>query len=394
MIKGMGKTMLAILGFVFLQFSCNQQDAPTHYISATVEDGIQFTSPQETGMDSIQLNKMTDAISDGEYPNIHSVLVAKDGKLVYEKYFPGKDEILGESIGVVNHHVDTLHDVRSVTKSIVSACVGIALSEGKIKRIEQPVWDYFPEYIKLKKDDNANLTIKHLLTMTSGLEWNENIPYTDPANSEIQMDRSPDPIGFVLSRKVVQPPGIAWNYNGGTTQVLAAIIKKVTGEEVDEYARKHLFTPLGISHFAWLKFPDSSTLRGVPLAAAGLRLRSRDMLKIGLLYMNQGTWNDKQILPKEWVEDSHKSHVRRQDPISGKGGYGYQFWIFNEQTGDKPIELAAAVGNGDQRIFFDRQHHLVVVTTAGNYNQWTIKNNVAALLRNFVYPSLGVSAKK
>lgn len=390
----MDRKFLFIPAIALLHIYCNQLETSSSDSRADIEEGIHTATFMEAGMDSIQIGKMTSAITTGEYPNIHSVLIAKDGKLVYEQYFPGKDEILGNSRGVVAHHKDSLHDVRSVTKSIVSACIGIAVAEGKIKSIDQLVWDYFPQHKNLKSGEKSNLTIKHLLTMTSGLEWNENIPYTDPANSEIQMDQSPDPIQFVLSRKLVQNPGVAWNYNGGTTQVLAAIIKKATGEEVDEYARKHLFTPLGITHFGWLKFPSSSTLQNVPLAAAGLRLRSRDMLKFGLLYMNQGTWNGKQILPAKWIAESLSSHVSREDPFSGKGGYGYQFWIFKEPVGDKTLDLVVAIGNGDQRILLDKHNKLLVITTAGNYNQWTIKNNVAGLLKNFVYPSLSTAVKK
>lgn len=209
-----------------------------------------------------------------------------------------------------------------------------------------------------------------------------------PANSEVQMDASPDPIWFVLSRKSIHPPGTKWNYNGGTTQVLAAIIKKVTGKEVDEYARQYLFEPLGVKRYVWLKFSDSGKTSNIPLAAAGLRLRSRDMLKFGLLYMNNGMWNSKRILPNDWVQRSHQSHITREDPFYGPGGYGYQFWIGDYTLNNKAVNLAFAVGNGDQRIFFDRTNDLLVVITAGNYNQWTIKNNAGALMRNFIYPAL------
>lgn len=334
-----------------------------------VEDEIETAAPTSVGMDSVILKKMTETIAKGDYPNIHSVLIVKNHKLIYENYYAGNDEILGKSLGVIRHHKDSLHDIRSVTKSVVSACIGIAVSQKKITDIEQSVWDFFPEYAKLEIGEKAKLTIKNLLTMSSGLEWNENIPYTDPANSEVQMDASPDPIEFVLSRKSLDTPGTKWNYNGGTTQVLAAIIKKVTGVEVDEYARQYLFEPLGIKRYQWLKFSDSGKTANIPLAAAGLRLRSRDMLKFGLLYMNNGTWNRKRILPKDWVQESHQSHVTREDPVSGTGGYGYQFWIGNDTFNNKAINLAIAVGNGDQRIFFDRTNDLLVVITAGNYNQ-------------------------
>lgn len=158
--------------------------------------------------------------------------------------------------------------------------------------------------------------------------------------------------------------------------------------EVDEYARQNLFEPVGIKKYVWLKFSDSGKNSNIPLAAAGLRLRSRDMLKFGLLYMNDGMWNGKRILPKDWVEKSHQSHVIREAPPSGTGGYGYQFWIANDTVNNKVVNLATAVGNGGQRIFFDPKNDLLVVITAGNYNQWTIRNHSGALMKDFIYPSL------
>ena len=386
-------TFIFLFLVAFYISGCQQAEDPNPHQSIHTDDGFEHASFIEAGMDSSYLLRMTSAIDSGVYPNIHSVLIAKNGKLVFEKYFRGQDEILGNSIGVVSHHQDSLHDIRSVTKSIVSACVGLALAEGKIESVNQSVWDFFPEYKNLATGEKSKLTVKHLLTMTSGFEWNENIPYTDPTNSEIQMDQSPDPIQFVLSRKLVQPPGQSWNYNGGTTQLLAAIIKKSTGQEIDEYAEKNLFAPLGVSRHVWLKFSDSSLLKDVPLAAAGLRLRSRDLFKFGLLYMNKGLWNGKRILPEKWIEESLSSHIRL-DPVSGQDGYGYQFWIFRDSVDHTPVTLAASVGNGDQRIFMDWDNDLLIVTTAGNYNQWMIKNNVAAVLKNFIYPSLTTVGKK
>ena len=384
----MNKKAFWIAGFLVIQFGCNSMDRPYgQYKIPASEVGIVMTSSENVQMDSIQLDKMTRAITQGDYPNVHSVLIARNGKLIYEKYFPGKDEILGDPIGMVNHHKDTLHDIRSITKSVVSACIGIAIAQEKIKSIDQKIWDYFPEFNELNKGEKSNITIRHLLTMTTGLQWNENIPYTDPANSEIQMNESTDAIRFVLSRNSIHTPGTIWNYNGGSTQVLAAIIKKVSGLELDEYAKEHLFTPLGIRVFSWSTFANTPTRKNVPLAASGLRLRSRDLLKFGLLYMSDGIWNKKRILPENWVADSHKTHIRRDDNGSG-GGYGFQFWTWKENFPNKKIHLAVAVGNGDQRIFFDHENDLLVVTTAGNYNQWDIKNNTGALLQNFIYPSI------
>ena len=172
-------------------------------------------------------------------------------------------------------------------------------------------------------------------------------------------------------------------YNGGTTQLLAAIIKKVSGLNIHEFANKYLFTPLGISNSEWVFYPETD----LPAAASGLRLRSRDMLRFGLLYANKGKWNDYQILSEDWVRQSTSAHIR-----FGRNnvGYGYQFWILSAATiaDNQNHEIAAAFGNGGQRIYLDSIHDLIVVITAGNYNQWTIKNDSEALLIDFIYPAL------
>ena len=299
---------------------------------------------------------------------------------MYEKYWTGNDNEWGTDLGIRNFTKDSLHDIRSISKSIVSACVGIAIQQGKIKTVEQRVFDFFPEYAKLDTGLISPLTIQHLLTMSSGLVWNEDIPYDNPENSEIRMTRSPNQVEYVLSQPFEQPPGKVWKYNGGTTQLLAAIIEKTTGKKVDVFAKEYLFAPLGIEKFEWAKYPGTD----LPAAASGVRLRSRDLLKFGLLYHNNGLWNGKNILPAKWVEESFQSYVQRP----GGGGYGYQFWTWQDTTLNKSALMIACVGNGDQRIYFDKTHDLLIVTTAGNYNKWEIKNNSYALLKNYIYPAL------
>jgi CubicO group peptidase (beta-lactamase class C family) len=335
--------------------------------------------------DPLTFQRMQAAIDSGLYPNIHSVLVARHNEVVYEHYWPGKDEILGEDLGVRLHGVDSLHDMRSITKSFVGACIGIAIAQGKIRDINVPVFSFFPEYARLDTGMKRTLTLRHLLTMSSGLDWDETRPYTDPRNSEIAMDRSPDPIGFVLSQPMAYPPGTMWKYNGGTTEVLAAIIRKVSGKTIDEYAKEYLFTPLGISHWQWLRNPKS----GLPSAAAGLRLRARDLLTFGLLYCNEGRWKGRQIVPKQWVDSSLVTHIQR-DGFGGPGGYGYQFWTFPFTLKDAEAVIPTGVGNGDQKLFIDRKHDLVVIVTAGNYNNFSIRKNANALMGDYVYPIMSL----
>ncbi|HEY6977183.1 MAG TPA: serine hydrolase [Chitinophagaceae bacterium] len=343
------------------------------------EDGVPVASMADAGIDPSMINKIDTAIRNGTYPNIHSLLIARNNLLVYEKYWPGKDEHWGDDLGIAIHAKDSLHDIRSISKSIVSACIGIAIQQGKIKSVDQKIFDFFPEYAKQDTGLKSLLTIKHLLTMSSGLLWNEEVPYDDPENSEVKMIRSPNPVEYVLSQPMESPPGKVWKYNGGTTQLLAAIIEKTSGKKIDQFAKEYLFQPLGITRFEWVKYPGTD----LPAAASGLRLRSRDLLKFGLLYNNNGKWKDKQVVPAKWVQESFQAQVQR-----GGGAYGYQFWLWHDTIRNKPISMVACVGNGDQRIFFDKTRNLIVVVTAGNYNKWDIEKNAGALLKDYIYPAL------
>ena len=356
---------------------CGQQEEKQTAVS---EEGIVFASMADAGIDSVLINKIDTAIRNGTYPNIHSLHIVRNDKLVYENYWQGKDESWGDDLGIRIHDKESLHDIRSISKSVVSACVGIAIQQGKIKGIDQKVFDFFPEYKKLDTGLISSLTIKHLLTMSSGLVWNEEVPYDNPENSEIRMIRSSNPVEYVLSQPLEFQPGVSWKYNGGTTQLLAAIIEKATGKKVDHFAKEYLFQPLDIKQFEWAKYPDTDQ----PAAASGLRLRSRDLLKFGLLYNNNGIWNGRQIIPKQWIEESFQPHVQRPDG----GAYGYQFWLWQDTINNQPIPFIACVGNGDQKIYFDKSHHMVVVATAGNYNKWGIKKNTYALMKEYIYPAL------
>jgi CubicO group peptidase (beta-lactamase class C family) len=242
------------------------------------------------------INAMETAIQDGVYPNIHSILIAHNSKLIYENYWAGADKKNGKDVGVIPHGINNLHGIQSISKSIVSACVGIALGQGKIKSIDQKIFEFFPEYIAHGTGVKAEITIKDLLTMTSGLQWNED-NYNDPANNEHQMYIDHDPVGYVLRQPLAKAPGKTFNYNGGATLVLAAILQKATGKSIDAFAKEYLFTPLDISNFEWTTCDNSDVVD----AFSGLYLKSRDLLKFGLLYMNDGKWNAKQIIPERWM---------------------------------------------------------------------------------------------
>ena len=259
--------VICLLSIAFV--SCSKNDIKT----PTLQDGFESGSFKDADIDEQPIINLENKINGGKY-NIHSILILKDNKLIYEKYFPGDDAIFPNPVGVVNHNRDSLHDCRSLTKSIVSACVGIALEQGKIHSVDDKIFDYFPAYIKYATGNKAKITIRDLLTMSAGLEWDETTPYTDTLNGEINMSVKPDVVDFVLSRPMVQPPGTLWNYSGGCTQLLAEIIKNATGLRIDEFAKTYLFQPLGITNYNWyVRPPLTANGDEVVWAPSGLRMR-------------------------------------------------------------------------------------------------------------------------
>ena len=239
--------------------------------------------------------------------------------------------------------------------------------------IDDPIINYFQEYEELFDERKRKITLRHLLTMTSGFEWNENVSYVNPRNSELRMDLSSDPVHYILSRPLEAEPGVHWNYSGGNTQLLAEILRIASGMTIDQFAETELFQPLGIEKYEWVYLK-----KNMPAAASGLRLRSRDLLKFGMLYMNPSEQN---ILSAEWIEQSLSSQVKREEPGTG---YGFQFFTYTEAVGDRQVLIQEARGNGGQRVFFCRAMDLLVVITAGNYNQWDIANDSHAAFVKYI----------
>jgi CubicO group peptidase (beta-lactamase class C family) len=350
-----------------------------------LNDGIQTATLKDVGIDEKIVNAMTDSIIAGVYPNIHSVLILRNNKLVYEKYWAGKDEIRGTLFyDIRNHHRDSLHDTRSVTKSVVGAAVLIAHAQGKIKSLNQRVFDFFPEYTRYDTGMKRQITIQHLLNMTAGLEWDE-VTSFDTINYERRMNNSPDGIQFVLRQPLVDTPGPKFNYSGGCTQLLAAIVEKATGMPIDKFTERYLFKPLGIEKYTWVKNRD-----GNPSAASGLRMRSRDMAKFGLLFLNNGKWNGKQIIPSLLVAQILTSQATApyKWPNLIKAGYSNQFWVYTEIFYGSPITYAQCQGNGGQIIAIDKQRNLVLIITAGNYNRSDLKKSSWDIYHDFVFPAV------
>ncbi|HJQ57334.1 MAG TPA: serine hydrolase [Vineibacter sp.] len=355
-------------------------------LPASAAPRFEWTSvaPAEAGFAPDLAERLEAAIQAGRLPNLHGALIVHDGRLVLERYVAGEDESWGRPLGKVAFGPATLHDMRSVTKSVVSLLYGIALAAGKVAPPEAPLMDQFRDYPDLAADPaRRRWTVAHALTMTLGTQWDEmSIPYSNPANSEIAMERAPDRYRFILDRPIVEEPGVRWIYNGGATALLGRMIARGTGRELPDYARSALFEPLGIDTFEWVRGMDGVT----PSAASGLRLRPRDLARIGLMMAQGGQWQGRVVVPADWLEAALQTRVRIDEIFR----YGYQWYLTNlPPVGDaKRRRLVSAIGNGGQRLFILPEAKVVVVTTFGNYNQPDQWKPPVALLRDIVLPAL------
>ncbi|HEY4250789.1 MAG TPA: serine hydrolase [Roseomonas sp.] len=305
--------------------------------------------------------------AEGHLPNLHGVVAERGGRIFLERYFAGRDQDWGRDLGAVAFGPETLHDLRSVTKSIVGLLYGIALAEGRVPPPEAPLLAQFPDCADLAADPaRTRWTIAHTLTMTLGTEWDETLPYSDPRNSEIAMECAPDRYRFILDRPIVAEPGTRWSYNGGATALLGALIARGTGRALPDYARAALFDPLGIGPTGWARGPD-----GVPSAASGLRMAPRDLARIGRMMLGGGRWDGRQAVPEAWIDAAR----RPQAALPDGRGYGYQWYrgLFGQGEVAHPEPWTGAIGNGGQRLYLLSRLDVTVTITAGNYNlpdQW------------------------
>jgi CubicO group peptidase (beta-lactamase class C family) len=334
------------------------------------------TTPADTGFAADLGNRLDAALASGDYEGVHAVVLIRSGKLVYERYLTGDDEILGRRKTGIVFGPDSLHDVRSISKSVVALLYGAALAEGRVPPVEAPVMDAFPEYVDLVKDPSRRaITVGHVLSMTMGTEWSEDLPYSDPRNSERELYSAPDSLRYALDRPLVAKPGERWTYNGGATALLGGMIARGTGQRLDIYARDALFAPLGIEDFEWV-----SDYYRVPYAASGLRLRPRDMAKLGQLVLQAGRWNGAQVVPAEWIAASTTPRAEAEEGCR----YGYQWWLCETASGVKVVEGA---GYGGQQLLIVRDLDLVVASNAGKYGDNDAWKLAWGLLENVIIPA-------
>jgi len=359
-----------LLSLTLFALACAKEPSTEHWPTR----GWRASTPEAQGMDGAVLEAFHREFAEGKHGYVDGMLVIRHGHIVlekgylheqdYDRLFEGKG-----APGIYNYYDPDwhpfykrgdLHTLQSVSKSVTSALIGIAVRQGEIPGVDVPVLPYFTE-LKLPASDprREKMTLRHLLTMTAGIRWDESsIPYTDAANSCALMEASEDWIQFVLDQPMAEEPGAVWVYNSGVTELLSYILKKATGKEADDYAAEHLFAPLGIESYFWKRTP-----KGLADTEGGLYLTQKDLAKIGYLYLKDGLWEGRRILPEGWVKATTAPSA---DPrLSGALRYGYQWWLLPIK--DRASRYAyAALGYGGQRLIVVPELDLIAVFSGWN----------------------------
>ena len=300
------------------------------------------------------------------FKNVESFIVYDRGHIIFENYYQGIRK-------------DSLHHIQSQTKSIVSLLLGIAIDQGIIKDENEPVALYFPEYFDKNDSLKFRVTIKDLITMSAGFEWEEMIPFEDPKNDNTRMYRSGHWLEYALSRPMAAKPFTAFKYNSGCPMIVAGIIEKATRMPLDKFAEKTLFKALGIRNYRWVK--DST---GFCHAGGGLYLKPSDVIKIGELILDNGTYQGKRMVSENWIRRSFQSYFTTE--FNNKD-YGYFWWIKKMPAGrDGTTRVLSAEGAGGQSLFIIPEYHLVISFTEHNYTTpqvgpWTLRESILPNLK-------------
>lgn len=353
-----------------------------------VKPGPGLVTPASVGLDAKLLSDFDAEIASGKYGNIDSLLLLRHGKAVIDRTYPhdygsiyateAKTPGALNSLdpgGPYNYYnpwwhpyyrgSSDLHSLQSVTKSITSAVIGIAVSRHQFPSLDTPVLQYFDESKVANVDDRKrHLTLRNLITMTAGMKWQDDLPYSDPRNSSSIMEGSTDWVKYFIDQPMAEEPGTRFYYNDGAPQALSYIFRVATGQDIEQYAAKNLFAPLGIKQWFWKRTPQ-----GVPDTEGGLYLDRHDLAKILMLFQHDGMWEGKQMISAEWVNASITPSITVSEKTGVK--YGYLWWLYPYGKDDPRIAFAGS-GFGGQLPSVIPGYDLIIIV-----NAWNIGNGPA-----------------
>ena len=383
--------LISLITIIAVILSCQRNLAPLqpsseneYQIPPATGDGWPVAHLVSCRMNPILLTDMLNFLNSSEH-RVHSILIVKDGCLVFEKYFNGYkfgSNPPGSDGPYITYNRDSLHFLASVSKSVASTLFGIALEGNHDNILQNRILQYFPQYSSILIGDKAEITVEHLLTMTPGLTWDENsYPYGDPRNDVTQLFSQSDPIRYILEKPLNWFPGSHFHYNSGSTNVIAELTRLISQQSSWIFAEDYLFRPLGITHYHWEEIGGSRIF-----ASGGLYLSPRSLSKIGYIFLNGGKWRGEQIISQEWINASIFRHVIHTGNYESNG-YGYQWWLCRYRSGGQYFEGYFAAGWGGQYMFIFPQQNLIVNFNSGYYlSSMTV--SPIALLVTYILPSL------
>ncbi len=334
-------------------------------IPSELNDGWQIAPLKKQSL----LKQLEDSILAKKLVKTHSVLIAKSGKLIYEKYFSGYTSL-------------TTHDQRSASKSISSALIGIAIDNKIIKDDNELFYNYIPnEFQYTKQGTKSTIKLKDLLSMSSGIDAVDFGTKRTSLASEPNYQNSPNWLKTVLEAPMLHPPGTVANYGSANPYLLGIALSNAVSKPLELFVDRALLHPLGIANYVLQK-----DMNNTPYFGGGMYLTPRDMLKFGQLYLQKGSWNGKQIISEKWVEKSFKNYRELQN-TKDKNGYGYLWWHKTYKVHKKEIKSIEARGAGGQYIFVIPTLDVVVVITSGNYRNGKFQQP-EKILERYILPTL------
>jgi CubicO group peptidase (beta-lactamase class C family) len=336
----------------------------------------------DLGFNATALSQFDQEIASGKYGNVDSLLILRHGKVAFDHTYPRDYAAIygaeAKKTQALNPHDPggpynyfnpwwhpyyrgdgMLHSEQSVTKTVASIVIGIAITRGEFPSLDTPVLSFFDESKVANVDDRKrHLTIRNLLTMTVGMKWNDDVPYDDPTNATSLMEASDDWVKYFIDQPMAEQPGTRFYYNDGAPEALAYIFRKATGHDIEEYAATHLFQPLAINQWFWKRNPQ-----GLADTEGGLYLDRHDVAKLMLLFHHDGVWDGKRIVSSDWVKQSISPSVK----VDAKSGvqYGYLWWLYPYGNGDPRIAFGGS-GFGGQLPIVLADEDIVVVVNAWN----------------------------
>ncbi|MFZ1808775.1 MAG: serine hydrolase [Cyclobacteriaceae bacterium] len=357
--------LVLTLLLISLTIGCTQETKEN-----TNSSGWEMSSPDVQGIDPLVIDLIHQEIQNGDYGLIDHFLLIRNGKIVSDYHYDQDYETIAKDYDTANHQYNydhpnwhpyynntDQHSLQSVSKSITSLLLGIAMDEGLIIPLDSTIAPLFSDYSFEADERKKSITLKNLLTMQSGIQWDESSSYAeDQSNNCTIMELSDDWIQYVLDRPMDTIPGTQFVYNSGVTVLLGKIVGMATGKRIDQWAEEKLFGPLGITQYYWKETP-----KGEMDTEGGLYLSAHDLAKIGYLMMNKGVWNNQQIVSEEWVTAS----IQPTFKFNEQRGYGYQWWVPAYQ--DEQVKIFAGNGYGGQFVMMAPEYNMLVV-----FNGWNI----------------------